>query len=235
MYNEQSVIEETATTLTSYLDMVYGDDYELIFYDDGSSDRCAEIVRELALPMVRLIEGKENHGKGRGVRMSILASRGEYVMFTDADNAYGCETVKRMLDTVESDPNAQLAIGSRNISADGYDGYTFIRKVASKAYIKLLGLIGGFRLSDSQCGCKAFKGESIRPIMERCKVDSFAFDLEIILRAQRAGLGIIEVPVKVLKHKDSKVHLRDAFTMPFDILKIKSMLRREAREAKKGE
>ncbi len=228
MYNEEAIIESTARTLVSYLDGAYGEDYEVIFYDDGSRDRSAQIIKELALPRVRLVEGEKNCGKGRGVRMSVLASLGDYVMFTDADLAYGCETIKRMFDALEENRDCQMAIGSRNISEDGYDGYTFMRKFASKAYIKVLSIAGGFNLSDSQCGCKAFVGERIRPILEKCKVDSFAFDFEIILRAQKAGLRIIEIPVKIINHRESKVHLiKDAFTMLGDIVKIKRMIKKE--------
>ena len=88
MYNEGSIIEDTAKKLSAYLERTYGEDYELIFYDDGSSDRSPELVTALDLPRVRVIEGKENHGKGRGVRTSVLSSSGEYVMFTDADLAF---------------------------------------------------------------------------------------------------------------------------------------------------
>lgn len=228
MYNEKSVIEDTAKKLTAYLDQTYGDDYELIFYDDGSSDGTAKIVKDLGLPRVRVIEGGENHGKGRGVRVSVLASKGKYVMFTDADLAYGCDTIKKMFDSLEADRNASVSIGSRNISADGYDGYTFVRKFASKAYIKVLNVLGGLKCSDSQCGCKAFVGEKIRPVFERCKIDGFAFDFEIILRAQKAGLKIIEVPVKIINHRESKVHLiRDTFNMLGDIAKINRIIKKE--------
>ena len=228
MYNEESIICDTAKKLTAYLEQTYGEDYELIFYDDGSSDSSAEMVKNLSLPHVRVIEGKENHGKGRGVKVSVLASKGKYVMFTDADLAYGCDTIKKMFDSLEADKSASLSIGSRNISADGYDGYTLIRKFASKAYIKVLTVLGGLKCSDSQCGCKAFIGEKIRPVLEKCKIDGFAFDFEIILRAQKAGLKIIEVPVKIINHRQSKVHLiRDAFNMLGDIAKINRMIRKE--------
>ncbi len=228
MYNEESIIESTARTLVSYLDGVYGDDYEVIFYDDGSTDKSAQIIKDLALPRVRLVEGMENHGKGRGVRASILASEGELVMFTDADLAYGCETIKKMFDSLEADSTADVSIGSRNISSDGYEGYTFSRKLASKAYIKVLGVVGGLKASDSQCGCKAFVGKKIRPVLEKCKIDGFAFDFEIILRAQNAGLKIIEVPVKIINHRESKVNLiKDAFTMLGDLMRINRMIKKD--------
>lgn len=228
MYNEESVIENTAKELSAYLWRTYGDDYELIFYDDGSTDRSTELVKALGLPRTRVIEGKENHGKGRGVRVSVLESKGKYVMFTDADLAYGCDTIKKMFDSLESDASASISIGSRNISDDGYEGYTFTRKFASKAYLKVLNVIGGLKCSDSQCGCKAFVGEKIRPVLEKCKIDGFAFDFEIILRAQKAGLKIIEVPVKIINHRESKVHLiKDAFTMLGDITRINKMIRKE--------
>ena len=229
MYNEASIIESTAHTLSEYMEKNFKDDgYEIIFSDDGSKDGSADIVNELALPNVRTVGYPDNRGKGSAVRNAVLSSKGDIVMFTDADLAYGTAVVKSMTDALDSHPEASVAIGSRNLSGDGYEGYTPLRKLASKVYIKVLGIVGGFKLSDSQCGCKAYRGSAARDIFSRCKVDGFAFDFETILRAQKAKLGIIEVPVKIVNHRESKVNvLRDTFKMLFDLRKIKKDIQNE--------
>lgn len=223
MYNEAAIIAYTARTLSQYMEKNFADaGYEIIFSDDGSHDGSADIVNSLSLPSVRTVGYAENRGKGSAVRNAVLSSEGDIVMFTDADLAYGAEAVKIMTDALDENPSASLAIGSRNLSGDGYSGYTPIRKIASKAYIKVLGLVGGFKLTDSQCGCKAYRGDAARDIFRRCKVDGFAFDFETILRAQKAGLEIIEVPVKIVNHRESKVNvLRDTFKMLGDLRRIK--------------
>lgn len=103
-----------------------------------------------------------------------------------------------------------MVIGSRNLSKDGYAGYTALRRLMSKVYIRVLCFVGGFQLSDSQCGCKGFRREAVQAIFPHCEVDGFAFDFESILWAQKLGVGITEMPVKIINHRESKVRvLRD--------------------------
>lgn len=223
MYNEAGIIANTAKTLSEYMERTFGlVGYEIIFSDDGSTDGSADIVNSLGLPCVRTVGYKDNRGKGCAVRNAVLASSGDVVMFTDADLAYGTSVIKSMTDALDSHPECVLAIGSRNIGKDGYENYTLLRKIASKTYIKVLNAVGGFRLTDSQCGCKAYRGKEGREIFSECEVDGFAFDFETILRAQKKGYKICEVPVKVINHRESKVHVfRDTFRMLGDLRRIK--------------
>ncbi|MBQ9080684.1 MAG: glycosyltransferase family 2 protein [Clostridia bacterium] len=229
MYNESSVIAGCAETLSKYMSENF-EDWEVIFSDDGSTDGCGDIVRELALPNVRVVGYEKNRGKGCAVRTAMLAAEGDIVMFTDADLAYGTEVIGRVAKMFEDKPDADIIIGSRNISADGYEGYTFMRKVASKAYIKVLCMAGGFKLSDSQCGCKAFRRHASDDIFARAEVDGFAFDFEAILWATKLGYNIAEMPVKVINHRESKVRVfSDAFKMLGDLRKMKKRINKASK------
>ena len=226
MYNEASIISDTARTLSDYMSATF-EDYEIIFSSDGSSDGCDRIVEQMNLPSVRVVGYPENRGKGYAVRYAMMRADGDIVMFTDADLAYGTEVIKRVYDTFASNPDADLVIGSRNLTADGYEGYTAIRRLASKVYIKVLCIAGGFKLSDSQCGCKAFRGEAVKKIFPRCEVDRFAFDFECILWAAKYGMRIVEMPVKVINHRESKVNiLRDTVRMLKDLRKMRKRIKK---------
>ena len=195
MYNEGAVIENTARTLDEYMKKTFPEgDYEIIFSDDGSSDGCGDKVRGLGLQNVRVISYTPNRGKGFAVRTAFLEAKGDVIMFTDADLAYGTEVIGRAYDMMNANKSADVLIGSRNLTKDGYEAYTPIRKIASKMYIKVLCLTGGFNLSDSQCGCKAFRYGAVQKIFPRCEVDRFAFDFEAILWANKYGMKIIEMP-----------------------------------------
>ena len=227
MYNEASIIEETAKTLYEYMSGRFSD-WELLFSDDGSRDGCGDMVRALGLPNVRVVGYEKNHGKGCAVRTAMLEANGDIRMFTDADLAYGTEVIGRVYDTFEADQDADMVIGSRNISADGYEGYTFIRKIMSKVYIKVLCVAGGFKLSDSQCGCKAFRGGAAEKVFSRCQVDGFAFDFEAILWAVKYDMKIAEMPVKIINHRESKVRmLRDTVKMLGDLRRMKKRIKHE--------
>ena len=226
MYNESAVIEKTARILNEYMQKSFPDgDYEVIFCDDGSRDGCGDIVRDLKLPNIKVIGYSVNRGKGYAVRTAFLQAKGDIVMFTDADLAYGTEVIERVYNALSKDPDADLLIGSRNLSKDGYEGYTLLRKIASKVYIKVLCIAGGFKLSDSQCGCKAFKYDAVQKIFPRCEVDRFAFDFEAILWASKNGMKIIEMPVKLINHGETKVKIvRDTLKMLKDLRKMKKRI-----------
>ena len=232
MYNEASIIEKNAKRLWEYMENNFvldngTRDYEIIYSNDGSSDGCDEIVRSLNLPGIKVVGYEQNRGKGAAVKTAMLASCGDIVMFTDADMAYGTDVIAQMVEYFEANPESQLVIGSRNLSKDGYSNYTFIRKLASKAYIKVLCVVGGFKLSDSQCGCKGFRQEAVRQIFPRLEVDGFAFDFEALLWASKFKYKITEMPVSVLVHGESKVRIvRDTIKMLRDILKMKKRIKR---------
>ena len=226
MYNESSIIADTARTLHAYMSANF-ESYEILFSNDGSKDGCDRIVRDLNLPNVRVVGYPDNRGKGCAVRTALLAAEGDIVMFTDADLAYGTDVIGQVYDTFIEHPDADMVIGSRNLHKDGYEGYTFIRKLASKIYIKVLCLVGGFKLSDSQCGCKAFTRETVWEIFPRCEVNGFAFDFEAILWATKLGKTIVETPVKIINHRESKVNVfKDTFKMLKDLSKMKKRIKK---------
>ncbi len=221
MYNESKIIADTAKTLSNYMSDNF-DDYEIIFFDDGSKDMSRKIVEELLLPNVKALGYEMNHGKGCAVRHAMLQATGEIRIFTDADLAYGTEVIKKAVDTFYKHTDADVLIGSRNLDKDGYEGYTFTRRLMSKIYIKILCIVGGFKFSDSQCGFKAFRANSAKEIFSECTVDGFAFDFEVILRALNKQKKICEMPVKIINHRASTVRpISDALKMIKDIRRIK--------------
>jgi len=180
MFNESSIIKDTAIAADQYMSRTF-DSYEIIFFDDGSTDGCGDMVKELQLPCVRVCTYDGNKGKGAAVRCGMLEADGDIRIFTDADLAYGLEVIGDFVKDLETRPEISMLIGSRNLNKDGYEGYTLLRKIMSKVYIKVLCLVGGFRLSDSQCGIKAFRAHAAKEIFSRCTVNGFAFDFESIL------------------------------------------------------
>ena len=228
MYNENRVIEATARELSSYMAKQF-DDYEILFCNDGSTDGCDETVKSLDLPHVRVIGYSQNRGKGHAVRTAMLEATGDIRIFTDSDLAYGTDVIESIVKAFEQNPDAELVIGSRNLHKDGYEGYTWLRRLASKLYIRIVCAASGLKLSDSQCGCKAFSKKAAESIFSRCEVDGFAFDLEAILWAMILEYRYVEIPVRVINHGDSKVKVtRDTWKMLRDLRKMKKRIRAES-------
>ena len=228
MYNESSIIEEALQTFSSYMLETF-EDWELIFVDDGSVDGCGSAV--LAAhekdERIRLCSYTPNHGKGYAVRTGVLAAQGDIIIFTDCDNAYGTSVIGKLAKML-SDSDSDIVVGSRNLSKDGYEGYTPLRKLASKTYIKVIAVAAGFKLSDSQCGIKGFRADIAKKIFSNCEVDRFAFDLEVIMIAMKIGAKIAEMPVKIINHRESTVHIfRDSIKMLKDVRTMKKRIKKQ--------
>lgn len=233
MYNESSIIGDTARELHRYMSTRF-EDYEVIFVDDGSKDDSVGIVKSLGLPDVKVCGYGENRGKGAAVKHGFLEAEGDVIMFTDADLAYGVDVIGEVFEAFELLPETQIVMGSRNISEDGYAGYTALRRIMSRTYIKLLCLVGGFDLTDSQCGCKAFRADAARDVFSRLEVRGFAFDFEAILWAKELGYDITELGVKIINHRDSKIHvIRDTCRMLRDLHRIKKNVKSRASKEKR--
>lgn len=221
MYNEESIISDTLKSVCDYMSANFAD-FEVIFSDDGSRDNCRAIVEAFPDKRIRAVGYDQNRGKGAAVRNGVMNAKGDIIIFTDCDLAYGLDVVKNAVEMFESVPEADIIVGSRNLRDDGYEGYTFIRRLASKAYIKCLAFIAGFKMTDSQCGFKAFRRQTAHAIFKACEVDGFAFDFEVLIRANKLGAKICEMPVRVINHRGSKVHvLRDSIKMLCDVQKIR--------------
>lgn len=230
MYNESAIVTDTAGTLCQYLEgwgEKTGNTYEVLFSNDGSHDDCGDKVRAFAAETtlghgaVQVVEADKNYGKGHAVGLAMAAATGDFVLYTDCDLAYGVEVIREAAARWENS-GCDVLIGSRNLSADGYAGYTPLRKLASKVYIKVLCIAAGFRLSDSQCGFKGFTRPMGQAVFAENQTWGWAFDIEILLRALQKGAVVEEMAVKIINHRESKIHLvRDSLRMLRDILKIR--------------
>lgn len=231
MYNEEAIAADCARTLHDAMaahTVMTGDSFEIIFCDDGSRDKCADRAREVSAELgdIKVVGYSDNRGKGSAVREAIAASEGDIVIYTDCDLAYGTDVIGEAVAKMK-ESGVDLLIGSRNLSEDGYEGYTFLRKIMSKTYIRVLNLFAGFRLSDSQCGFKAFRGECARRIFPLVGTNGFAFDIEALMIATQMKLKIGEMGVKIINHRESKVNvLKDSARMLNDLRQIKKRVRK---------
>ena len=225
LYNEEKILPDTIRQCKEFMSR-YGEEGELVFIDDGSKDGSLDILRAAEDETTRVITYTPNRGKGYAVRQGMLEGRGDFIIFTDCDLAYGLEKVAEMADAFFAHPEWSGVIGSRHLEKKGYEGYTFVRKVASKAYLGLLKTYGGLRYSDSQCGIKGFSREAAREIFSLCEMDRFSFDFEAILISDFLGYRLGEHPVTIINHRESSIHLvRDSIRMLRDIVKIKKSLK----------
>lgn len=220
-FNEETRLNSTLGSIWRALRRRF-EDFEIIVVDDGSTDGTAAVVTEFALthPRVFLLTYPVNRGKGYAVRRGVLASRGQYVLFSDADQSTPLREVRKLLDALESH---DVAIGSRAIRASRIIEYQpLYRILMGKCFNKMVQLLAVPGIKDTQCGFKCFRGPLARHLFSLCRINGFGFDVEVLYVARSQGLRIGEVGVLWRNSKESKVHpVRHSMQMLRDLLRIR--------------
>lgn len=187
-------------------------DFELIVVDDGSKDDTAACIQSAIAtePRARLISYQPNRGKGYAIRQGVLASRGEQVVFLDADLSTPLTEIPHALVELQT---ADVVLGSRDLpGANIKTQQPFYRQLASEIFkwTRYL-MVGLWQISDSQCGFKAYRGPAARQLFALAQIDRFMFDVEILYLAERAGLKLREIPVQWADKPGSKVKFVEGF------------------------
>jgi putative flippase GtrA len=224
-YDEASRIGDTVHRMREALAGVDGG-VEIVVVDDGSTDGTADAAKGAGADLV--VVQPRNSGKGAAVRAGVLASSGRTVAFTDADLAYSPDQLVGLLHEVER--GWDIVVGSRHHEASTtVVPAGRLRRLGSDVvnWSTSLVLLGAYR--DTQAGLKAFRADVARTVFERTRIDGFGFDVELFVIAERNGLSVEEVPVRVENRSGSTVKVvRDAVRLGRDLFRI----RRWAREGR---
>jgi dolichyl-phosphate beta-glucosyltransferase len=221
-FNEEGRLPATIARVAAYL-AAEGrwQPAEIIVADDGSSDRTIEAAEATAMPpgvTLRIVRLPHNRGKGAAVRAGVLASAGAQVLISDADLAAPIEELATL-----AARNVDLAVGSRGLRRELIERRQPLpRDVLGRAFNLAIRLLGLTTFTDTQCGFKLVEGELARRLAAVQRLDSFAFDIELLARAERAGASLAEVPVRWSHVDDSRVRaLRHGAAMVLDALRVR--------------
>lgn len=183
---------------------------QIIIVDDGSKDNTAEIAGSAEVTQnvnIEVIRYEKHRGKGYAVRKGIEQTTGEFVMFGDSGCCVPYQNTLRGLDLLKSG-QCDIAHGSRKIEGSRINtSQNLYRRICSKVFhwYVINSLKVPAELTDTQCGFKVYRGDVARHLYKECVTDGFAFDIEIIMRAQKEGYRIKEFPIDWTCDPDSRL------------------------------
>ncbi|MDT5155928.1 MAG: hypothetical protein QOC61_2202 [Acidobacteriota bacterium] len=200
-YNESARIAKTLREVLAYLAEQPGGG-EVIVVDDGSKDdtsRVAEgVFDERARGRVegRVIRVEPNKGKGNAVRTGLLAARHTVAAFFDADLSMPITETPKLVEPIRSG-QYDVVFGSRALDRRLVGTHQpWMREQSGRVFNHLMKIATGLPFKDTQCGFKAFRMDVCRPVVEGALIDRFGFDVELLFIAHRAGLSMLEYPVR---------------------------------------
>jgi len=228
VYNEAGCLRAHCEALRPLLDELSPQGWEIVLVDDGSRDATGDEIRRLSAADWR-VRGEfhpANRGKGAAVRTGVLATRGDTVLFCDADMSTPPETLRPFLAALQE--GADVVIGNRKGREARIERWQpVLRTWLGLGFTRLSNLLTGLSVSDYTCGFKLFRGEAGRAIFRRTECAGWAFDVEILALAARDGLTIRELPVVWRHVDDTRVRVaRDVLRSFRELLAIRRRLRR---------
>jgi dolichyl-phosphate beta-glucosyltransferase len=206
-YNEETLIGSTLDCLQNYL-LGRPESFEIIVVDDGSQDRTVEFVQRWQKNSneIRLLVNSQNLGKGFSIQRGVLESRGQIILFTDADLPYALDAIEGFLQALRN--GCDLAIGSRVLPGSDVKGVPMLRYVAGQIFSWMVQAVLFQGLPDTQCGFKSFRVDAAKEIFRRLTIGGFGFDVEMLFIARKRKYEIQPVPVRMIEHRQrSRVRL----------------------------
>ncbi|HLA08078.1 MAG TPA: glycosyltransferase [Anaerolineales bacterium] len=207
-YNEEKLIVRTLEVVQAYIN-TRSEQIEIVLVDDGSRDRTITLAQEWAEDHhadLRILVNEQNVGKGFSVRRGVEESRGQILIFLDADLPYELDAIDGFLSALRG--GNDLAIGSRVLPGSEVKGVPLARFFAGQVFSWMVQLFLFLGIRDTQCGFKSFKSAAAREIFRRVTIGGFGFDVELLFIARKLRYKIQPVAVRMIHHRlGSRVRL----------------------------
>jgi len=203
IYNEQPIVADSVAGLLFRLPGVVRS-FEILLAENGSSDGTLDEVRALER---RYAQVKHLHidepNYGRALRAGIMQARGKFVSCEEIDLC-DVDFYRSSLGLLR-EGKAEMVVGSK-LAPGARDERPLIRNLATRVLSGMLRVGAGFRGTDTH-GPKAFVRKTVRPIVEACVVDRNLFASELVIRAERSGIELTELPLVLREKRQPTVNL----------------------------
>ena len=223
-YNEAERIGEFLQSIIDW----NGEVLEIIVVDDGSQDDTAKVVEGFRdrLPMLQVLVHPKNKGKGGAVQTGVMAARGDYAVFMDADGATPIDELPKMVSALNE---KQIGVGNRWMAGANAELHSPLRKLSSLMYRTYMSLFGLGDV-DTMCGFKGYHREVARELFTDLLEQRWLFDTEIAYKAVRRGYTVRNFPITWVSKDGSKL---DTATLIKSALSIWPLINRIKRLEKR--
>ena len=226
-YNEALRLPETLRRLSEYcahLEFTW----EVLLAIEKSEDETLDLAKAAAesQPNFRVVYPGFHRGKGFAVRQGMLEATGAIVLFMDADLSVPLEEVTGFVQYLRDHPEADVLVGSRKHAQSRIvKRQSWLRQRMGETFNWILRRVAGIRIKDTQCGFKAFRRRAAEAIFSRQRLDGFAFDVEVLLLAERLGFTSVELPVQWINSPHSHVRIvSDSLKMLRDAMLVRKIV-----------
>jgi glycosyltransferase involved in cell wall biosynthesis len=183
-------IERVASVLSALPGAV-----EIVVVDDGSTDQTLSeaLAATSQMPGASVLSHPANRGKGQALFTGARVATGDLIVFLDADLDLPPEQLPALLAGMGE---ADVLVGAKRDSMAA-GRYPLIRRILSRLFS--LATVGAFGLTvtETQTGLKIFRREVLEKVIPQMRIDGYAYDLEMLVRAQRAGFKLAQTPVEL--------------------------------------
>ena len=200
-YNEAELLELSVKEVTEGL-RGRAEPFEVIVVENGSRDATPELADHLAASTAEVVTlHLEVADYGAALRAGLLAAEGDVVVNFDVDY-YDLAFVADALARLAADDRPAIVVGSKRAHG-ARDHRNALRLLITGVFSAVLRYGFGLQVSDTH-GMKAMRREAVEPLARACHNGTDLFDTELILRAERAGLHTVELPVIVVERRPSR-------------------------------
>lgn len=220
-YNEGNLAFENTGKVYDYLKSTSWP-FEILLCDDASDDGTSEIVDRLKSQEIRVFHYSNGPSRRENLAVTLQQGKGEILAYMDMDLSTSLEHIPDLIKPIQ-EGKYDLVVGSRYQKGADVDR-TFLRRMYSELYNRTIRVFLGSRILDHQCGFKAFRREVFLDLVQEMGYDhqfsrGWFWDAELLIRAQRHNMRILEIPVRWVHAKKS------SFNFYRELKVIPSMIR----------
>jgi glycosyltransferase involved in cell wall biosynthesis len=204
-YNEEETLERSFAEIREVLEDMRRP-YEIVFVDDVSRDRTRAIIATLAKAhpdTVRVLLHEKNTGRGQTVTDGFRMARGAIAGFLDVDLEVHARYIPSLVRAIERGADVATVRRIYAFQARSLDRYAM-----SRGYSFLVRRMLGSRVQDTETGYKFFRRASALPILDEIRDPGWFWDTEFMVRAERRGLRIAEIPGAYIRRFDKTSTVR---------------------------